>query len=169
MLSRTSETIVTLGLTFYLIGLAAGSVVVAPLSETYGRKPVCVISLFIFVLMIIPCGLATSVTELIIVRFISAVAGSVMVSSAPGMVSDLVDDDNRALALSVWSIGPINGPGRWSSRRYVPMLLVKLSDALGVQFWAQSSAVSLLSIWAGGGRPGLVSFSQALLWFFPVS
>ncbi|KAL1962487.1 hypothetical protein VTN77DRAFT_9608 [Rasamsonia byssochlamydoides] len=106
----TSETIVTLGLTFYLIGLAMGSVVVAPLSETYGRKPVSVISLFIFVIMIIPCALATSVTELIIVRFIAALAGSVMISSAPGMVGDLVDDDHRGLALSIWSLGPINGP-----------------------------------------------------------
>lgn len=106
-----SETIVTLGLTFYLIGLAIGSMFMAPLSEVYGRKPVCVICLSIFTVLIIPCALAKSVTTLIVVRFIGAFFGSVMISTAPGMVADLVDDEHRALAISIWSIGPLNGPG----------------------------------------------------------
>ncbi|KAJ6079811.1 hypothetical protein N7467_009564 [Penicillium canescens] len=105
-----SETIVTLGLTFYLIGLAIGSMFMAPLSEVYGRKPVCVICLSIFTVLIIPCALAKSVTTLIVVRFIGAFFGSVMISTAPGMVADLVDDEHRALAISIWSIGPLNGP-----------------------------------------------------------
>lgn len=106
-----SGTIVTLGLTFYLFGLAIGSMFMAPLSEVYGRKPVCVICLAVFTVLIIPCALAKSVTALIVVRFIAAFFGSVMISTAPGMVADLVDDEHRALAISVWSIGPLNGPG----------------------------------------------------------
>jgi len=64
-----SSSIVTLGLTTYLLGLAIGSVVVAPMSELYGRRPVYIGCLFVFVLLMIPCGLATSLAELIIVRF----------------------------------------------------------------------------------------------------
>lgn len=106
-----SNTIVTLGLTFYLIGLAIGSMLTAPLSEVYGRKPVCVACLTVFTVLIIPCALAKSVTTLIVVRFLGAFFGSVMISTAPGMVADLVNDEHRALAFSVWSIGPLNGPG----------------------------------------------------------
>ncbi|KAJ6093057.1 hypothetical protein N7486_008346 [Penicillium sp. IBT 16267x] len=80
-----SETIVTLGLTFYLIGLAIGSMFMAPLSEVYGRKPVCVVCMILFTAMIIPCALAKSMTTLIVVRFIGALFGSVMISTAPGM------------------------------------------------------------------------------------
>ncbi|KAL3463808.1 major facilitator superfamily domain-containing protein [Aspergillus heterothallicus] len=105
-----SNIIVTLGLTFYLIGLAVGSMFMAPLSEVYGRKPVSVVCLAIFTVLIIPCALAKSIEALIIVRFIGALFGSVMISTAPGMVSDLVNDEQRALAISIWSIGPINGP-----------------------------------------------------------
>lgn len=108
---ESSSIIVTLGLTFYLIGLAVGSMFTAPLSEVYGRRPVAAICLFIFSILIIPCALAKSVTTLIVVRFIGALFGSVMIASAPGMVSDLVNDDQRALAMSIWSIGPVNGPG----------------------------------------------------------
>ncbi|KAG0158869.1 hypothetical protein PDIDSM_6389 [Penicillium digitatum] len=105
-----TQTVVTLGLTFYLFGLAIGSMFMAPLSEVYGRKPVCVICLAVLTVLIIPCALAKSITALIIVRFIAAFFGSVMISTAPGMVADLVDDEHRALAISVWSIGPLNGP-----------------------------------------------------------
>jgi MFS family permease len=33
-----NETLVVLGITTYLLGLAVGSVILAPLSEMYGRK-----------------------------------------------------------------------------------------------------------------------------------
>jgi MFS family permease len=79
----------------------------------YGRKPVSVITLFVFTVLIIPCAVCDSVTQLIIFRFLSALAGSAMISCAPGSVSDIVDDDNRALAFSIWSIGPFNGPGNF--------------------------------------------------------
>ncbi|EAW08090.1 MFS transporter [Aspergillus clavatus NRRL 1] len=107
---NASETIVTLGLTFYLIGLAIGSMFMAPMSEIYGRKPVSIGCLAIFTVLIIPCALSKSIESLIVVRFIGAFFGSVMISSAPGMVADLVQDDQRALAMSIWSLGPVNGP-----------------------------------------------------------
>lgn len=93
-----------------------GSMFMAPLSEVYGRKPVSVICLAIFTVLVIPCALAQSVTTLILVRFINAFFGSVMISTTPGMVADLVDDDQRALAFSIWSIGPLNGPGLFPTR-----------------------------------------------------
>jgi hypothetical protein len=64
-----SETVVTLGVTTYLLGLAAGSLVVAPLSELYGRQPVYMVCLVIFTILILPCALATSLAEIIVVRF----------------------------------------------------------------------------------------------------
>ncbi len=36
--------------------------------------------------------------------------GSAMVANSPGTLSDIVNDDYRALAFSIWSIGPFNGP-----------------------------------------------------------
>ena len=106
----TSEPLVTLGVTTYLVGLAVGSVVLAPLSEMYGRRPVYMFSMFMFMILIIPCGIGTSLIEVLIVRFFGAVAGSVMVANSPGTVSDIVNDHYRALAFSIWSIGPLNGP-----------------------------------------------------------
>ena len=93
-----------------VIGLAVGSMILAPVSEMFGRRPVYIASMLAFTVLIIPCGLATSLAEVIVVRFFGAIAGSAMVANSPGTVSDIVTDEYRALAFSVWSIGPLNGP-----------------------------------------------------------
>ncbi|PGH27592.1 hypothetical protein AJ80_00834 [Polytolypa hystricis UAMH7299] len=105
-----SQTVATLGLTVYLIGLAVGSMILAPVSEMYGRKPVTIACLFIFTILIIPCGIGNSITDILVVRFFGALAGSAMISCSPGSVADMVDDEHRALAFSIWSLGPLNGP-----------------------------------------------------------
>lgn len=64
-----SEPIATLGVTAYLVGLACGSLILAPLSEIYGRRPVYMGSMAFFCLMVLPCALATGLPEVIVVRF----------------------------------------------------------------------------------------------------
>ncbi|KAK4231981.1 citrinin biosynthesis cluster MFS transporter mrr1 [Podospora fimiseda] len=106
----TSRPVATLGLTSYLFGLAAGSVIVAPLSELYGRRPIYLICLSIFVLLIIPCGLAKNLATLVGVRFVGALFGAAMISNSPGTVVDVSKEGRLALAMSLWSIAPLNGP-----------------------------------------------------------
>jgi hypothetical protein len=67
---ESSEPVATLGVTVYLLGLAVGSLILAPLSEIYGRRPVYIGSLAIFSLMVLPCALATSLVEVLVCRFI---------------------------------------------------------------------------------------------------
>lgn len=61
--------VATLGLTTYLLGLAAGSLLAAPLSELLGRQRVYLASMVLSTLLILPCALATSLTQMIVVRF----------------------------------------------------------------------------------------------------
>ncbi|KAG9242924.1 major facilitator superfamily domain-containing protein [Calycina marina] len=106
----SSQPIATLGITTYLIGLAVGSLILAPLSELYGRRPVYIASLAFFCLLVLPCALATNLTVVLIVRFFGACAGAAMISNSPGTVADVATEKYRALAFSIWSIGPMNGP-----------------------------------------------------------
>jgi multidrug resistance protein len=106
----TNETIAVLGVTTYLLGLAIGSIIVAPLSEMYGRRPVYIVTQILFVVMIIPCALAQNLGTILGCRFVSALSGSAMIANSPGTLADIVDDEYRALAFSIWSIGPMQGP-----------------------------------------------------------
>jgi MFS family permease len=106
----SSKIVVLLGLTTNLFGLAIGSVVLSSLSEIYGRRPVYLISVFLFGLLILPVALAKNIETVLISRFFGGFFGGVMIASAPGSVTDVTDDQYRALALSCWSLGTMNGP-----------------------------------------------------------
>lgn len=106
----SSKIVVLLGLTTNLFGLAIGSVVLSSLSEIYGRRPVYLISVLLFGLLIVPVALAKNIETVLISRFFGGFFGGVMIASAPGSVTDVTDDQYRALALSCWSLGTMNGP-----------------------------------------------------------
>lgn len=105
-----SRLIATIGLSVYLFGMAIGSVVSAPFSEMYGRKPVYLITMLMFLITVLPTGVTTSFTGILVPRFFSGFAAAALVTNSPGSVSDIVTPEYRALAFSFWSIGPINGP-----------------------------------------------------------
>ena len=106
----SSKLVVLLGLTTNLFGLAIGSVVLSSLSEIFGRRPIYLISVLLFGLMIIPVALAKNIETILICRFFGGFFGGTMIASAPGSVTDVTDDQYRALALSCWSLGTMNGP-----------------------------------------------------------
>lgn len=64
-----NEIVATTGVTAYLMGLAAGSLLVAPISEIWGRRAVYLGSMAFFALMIIPCALAKNLQTIIVCRF----------------------------------------------------------------------------------------------------
>lgn len=74
-----------LGITTYLLGMAVGAVILAPLSEMYGRRPVYIVALGLFVLLTLPCALATNISAILITRFFGAFCAAALISNAPGM------------------------------------------------------------------------------------
>lgn len=71
--NEPSETVATLGVTTYMIGLSIGSLVLAPLSEICGRRPVYIGALGFFSLMVLPCALAKSLPMVLVFRFFGLV------------------------------------------------------------------------------------------------
>lgn len=65
----SSTTVTTLGITSYMLGLAIGFAILAPLSETYSRRPVYLVSYGLFFILVLPCCLASSFQQIIIARF----------------------------------------------------------------------------------------------------
>lgn len=98
------------GVTTYLLGMALGSVLFAPLSELVGRRPVYIISMTIFLLLLLPSALARNIETVLVTRFFGGFFGSALMSNSPASVNDIVSDKHRALAFGFWSIGPTNGP-----------------------------------------------------------
>ena len=104
-----SDTLGVVGVTTYMIGIACGAIILAPLSEMYGRRPIYIVALGVFLLFVIPCAVAKDITTILVSRFFGAFCAAALISNSPGTVSDIVDDEHRALFFSIWSIGPMNG------------------------------------------------------------
>lgn len=105
-----SKLVALVGVTTYLLGMALGSVLFAPLSELVGRRPVYIVSMTIFLLLLLPSALARNIETVLVSRFFGGFFGSALMSNSPASVNDIVSDKHRPLAFGFWSIGPTNGP-----------------------------------------------------------
>lgn len=114
-----SPALLQLTITAYLIGIALGPLVLAPLSDALGRRPVHVVLLAIFGAVSAACALAADAETLIGLRFAQAVAGGTVMTSMRAMMSDCYEGDalSRALSfvMSIFTIAPIVAPliGVW--------------------------------------------------------
>lgn len=103
-----------LPLSLYNLGLAFGPMVGAPLSETYGRKAVFLVSGLVFMLFSLGAGFSTSIASLSICRFFAGMFGSPLINNAPATMLDFTPGRYRGVSLSVYytipSLGAALGP-----------------------------------------------------------
>ncbi|RWA06219.1 hypothetical protein EKO27_g8880 [Xylaria grammica] len=91
----------------YLLGYVVGPVIIAPLSEIYGRKPVLTAANAFFCVWQIGCALAPNIETLVISRFFSGVGGAGCLTLGGVIVGDLFRPDQRGLGIGVWNLGPL--------------------------------------------------------------
>lgn len=82
----------------------------APLSEYYGRRPVYLVSWFIFAIFQLPQALATNIETILICRFISGFAGSTPLANTGGVVHDLFGRDEGGYAVAIYALSSTDGP-----------------------------------------------------------
>jgi multidrug resistance protein len=76
----------------------------------YGRRIILNISTSFFVLFQIGCALAPNLSALIVFRVLTGIGGSACLTIGGGVVSDLFEPEQRGMAMSIFSAGPLFGP-----------------------------------------------------------
>ncbi|CZS97053.1 related to fluconazole resistance protein (FLU1) [Rhynchosporium agropyri] len=104
-----------LPVSIYLIGYSIGSVLLAPLSEDYGRRPVNLLSTFGFMIGMVVCAVAPTWAVFIIARLFTGVFAAGPPSTAGGICADLYAKDlHRGHAILGYNmatqIGAVFGP-----------------------------------------------------------
>lgn len=105
---------VQLTLSLFVIGFGAAQLVIGPLSDRFGRRPVLLTGLALYVAASAMCGLALSIELLIFARFLQALGCCAAVMIARAIVRDAYAPEDSAKLLakaSTWiSLAPIFGP-----------------------------------------------------------
>lgn len=103
----TTPARVSLSLSSYFIGLAAGQLLYGPLLDRFGRKRPLYFGLTVYVLASIGCMQSTTVEMLMIFRLLQAMGGCVALVAARAMVRDFfpVEESVRIFSYLVLMIG----------------------------------------------------------------
>lgn len=105
-----SSTASLLGLSLYVLGLGAGPVMAAPLSETYGRNIVYRVTIPICMLFTLGAGFSQSLTQLLVCRFFAGFSGGPVLAVGSGSNADLWSTNDRAVSVAFFLVAPFLGP-----------------------------------------------------------
>lgn len=108
-LNTTAETVIGCT-TGFVIMLGFGPLLLAPLSETFGRRKLYIISFTCFALLQIPSALSPNIATLIAMRTLSGFFGSVGIANGGGTISDMFVPSERAGIFGWYLLGPLLGP-----------------------------------------------------------
>ena len=103
----TSASMVQLGLSSSMAGLAIGQLLFGPISDSTGRKPPLVTALVLFLAATAGCIYAADIKLFIAMRLVQGIAGAGGIVIARSIASDIYTGRDLAAMLAV--IGAING------------------------------------------------------------
>ncbi|KAF2266391.1 MFS general substrate transporter [Lojkania enalia] len=107
---ETSNLLATFVVSVYVLGFAFGPLIIAPLSELYGRIPIYNVCNLVFIIFTIACAVSTNMDMLIVFRFFAGCAGASPLTIGGGTIADIMPREKRAGAMAIWSLGPLLGP-----------------------------------------------------------
>ncbi|THV06107.1 MFS polyamine transporter [Dendrothele bispora CBS 962.96] len=107
---NTTQEIVNLTVTCFVIGFGIGPLFFAPMSEVSGRRlPYC-LSIFFFFVFTLPSALAKNAATLVVGRQLAGLAASAPICNVGGSVADIWAIEERGLAMATFSFAIFYSP-----------------------------------------------------------
>ncbi|CCX94417.1 drug resistance transporter Bcr/CflA subfamily [Bacteroides sp. CAG:20] len=103
----TQASMVQLGLTSSMIGLALGQLFFGPLSDWYGRRPPLLVAMSLFIVSTVCCIFSATIEGFIFFRLIQGIAGAGGIVVSRSIATDRFTGKELAKAMAI--IGAING------------------------------------------------------------
>ncbi|CBQ69386.1 related to MFS multidrug transporter [Sporisorium reilianum SRZ2] len=100
----------SLMLSTFVLAYAFGPLVLAPLTEMFGRRVVLQTTNVMFIAFNLGCGASQSSAQLTVLRFFAGLGGSAPLAVGGGTIADLFDPAERGSAMGMYSLAPLLGP-----------------------------------------------------------
>jgi MFS family permease len=88
----TSSYLLTLLISFFLLGYVVGPVMLAPISEYYGRRMVTIVAFGIFFIFSLASAASPNFASLLVFRFLTGLGASAPLSITGGQFADIWQD-----------------------------------------------------------------------------
>ncbi len=115
---------ITWVLTSYIVAAAVVTPTTGWLANRLGVKKLLLIAVVVFTVASMLCGIATSLTEMVIFRLLQGVGGAFIVPLGQAILLDINPRERHGQAMAIWGagvmIGPIMGPtlGGWITEAF---------------------------------------------------
>ena len=101
----------TWGLSLFVFGLGISPMILGPLSEFYGRRPIYVIFYTLYTIWLIPCAVARNIETMLVSRFLEGIFGSAFLSITGGTIGDVFAAEQLQAPMTIYSASMFLGPG----------------------------------------------------------
>lgn len=103
----TTQSLVQLSLTFFMLGLAIGQIFAGPFSDVFGRRLPLLVGLMIYGIVSLLCAFAPSIWTFILLRFLQGLSGAAGIVLSRAIVRDLYSGTELTKFFSLLAL--ING------------------------------------------------------------
>ncbi|KAG4026133.1 hypothetical protein MFRU_044g00040 [Monilinia fructicola] len=136
-----SEEVALVSITVFVMGFGIGPMMFAPLSEVVGRRLIYGVTLFLAVIFIIPCAVATNIETLLVCRALDGIWFSAPMTLVGGTLADLWRTEERGVPMAAFSAAPFIGPA------IGPLIGGFLSDAAGWRWLYYIQIIFAFIVW----------------------
>ncbi|KAM0748673.1 MFS polyamine transporter [Meredithblackwellia eburnea MCA 4105] len=150
---HSSQEIINLSVALFVAAFGIGPLLLAPLSEVLGRKPIYIVSMFGYFIFTLPSALAKNSATLVVCRLIAGLFASAPMCNVGGSIGDIWKIEDRGVPMAIFSgtifLGPCLGPmiGGWIGQkagwRYLYWVLFALT---GVTFLSTLAMPETLAV-----------------------
>jgi len=107
---NVGPTVALLPLSLYVLALGFGPLLAAPMSETYGRHVVYLVSVPAGALFTMGAGFSQNIWTLCILRFFAGLTFSPALAIGAGSIADVNKAEHRAAPTTLYILSPFLGP-----------------------------------------------------------
>jgi multidrug resistance protein len=107
---HSNPTVVTLGVSLFVLGFAIGPLIWAPMSELYGRQVLFFGTYAALTAFNAGAAGSKNMATLIVLRFFAGAFGSSPLTNAGGIIADMFPAAQRGMAMGIFALAPFLGP-----------------------------------------------------------
>jgi len=143
---NVSEPKVALTTGFYMLGLGLGSIVASPTAILFGKRPVYLAGIILFVISSVWCAVSPSYASLVVARIVMGLAVSPVECLPSATIAEIFFLHERAFRLGIYTLLLLGG------KNLIPLVSAAIIQGLSWQwvFWYGSNSgpvlISLISI-----------------------